>query len=271
MTLNGRLLGTSLAYIPGTSRRLLTELIPQTIDLRAAFAARFGRPLVITDAYRTFDEQVDVFRRYYTTTYQPGRPTRVWGGVVYWQRPGYPSAAVPGTSNHGWARALDLGSGVNDSLTSDEHLWMRRNGSTYGWEHPAWAHDHVSSNGTDEPWHFEASGVVTTVAAETATPRPIPTAPTPPTPPAPLTPTATSQEDDMKDILIALYLKTTGRMPDPVGASAYISAVARGELTWEQVHARLEASEESKAFAARTASEAARNQERLTNGAGWFA
>jgi hypothetical protein len=265
MTLNGRLLGTSLAYIPGTSRRLLTELIPQTIDLRAAFAARFGRPLVITDAYRTFDEQVDVFRRYYTTTYQPGRPTRVWGGVVYWQRPGYPSAAVPGTSNHGWARALDLGSGVNDSLTSDEHLWMRRNGSTYGWEHPAWAHDHVSSNGTDEPWHFEAVAVIT-VADVIPVPEPAVVAPAPVAPPVPLTPTPDATEaDDMKDILTALYLQRLGRLPDVVGFAGYITEVATGRKTWAQIDAELQTTDEFRAFAA-LGGDAARNQKRIDSG-----
>lgn len=173
--MNGRLPGGMLGTILGTGQELRADLLPQTMALRAAFQYEFGKPLTITDGYRSYDEQVAVFQRYYTTVPQPGRPTRVWNGRIWWQRPGFPSAAVPGTSNHGLAVAVDLGSGVNTSLLSREHLWMRAVGGRYGFTHPSWAHDHVDQNGTDEPWHFEAIYVTPdNYDGGTAAPVPVP-------------------------------------------------------------------------------------------------
>ena len=57
--------------------------------LADAFAAAFGPPLCITDSYRSFAAQVAAFR---------AKPRL---------------AAVPGTSNHGWALAVDLCGGIN--------------------------------------------------------------------------------------------------------------------------------------------------------------
>lgn len=129
-TLNGRM-PALVGSIPGTGRSLRLDLIAQTVAMRVAFQARFGKPLVITDGYRTYDEQVRLKA----------------------EKGSY--AATPGMSNHGWGQALDLGSGVERSFTSPEHLWMRENGARFGWTHPVWAHNHNPSDGQDEPWHFE--------------------------------------------------------------------------------------------------------------------
>lgn len=127
--LNGRLPGSMLAYIPGTRKLIRAELVPQTAALRAAFEAEFGKALTVTDAYRDYDEQVAV---------------KAAKGFL---------AATPGTSNHGWALALDLGSMVNQ-FGSREHNWMRANAPRYGWRHPLWAR----INGyKPEAWHWEAS------------------------------------------------------------------------------------------------------------------
>ena len=58
-----------------------------------AYRRVFGTNICVTDSYRSYTEQVRVFR----------------------QRPSL--AAVPGTSNHGWGLALDLGCGVQSSRT----------------------------------------------------------------------------------------------------------------------------------------------------------
>ncbi|MDM8084758.1 M15 family metallopeptidase [Cellulomonas cellasea] len=133
---NGRLPASALAVIPGTSRRVRADLLPQTIALRAAFREQFGRDLIITDGYRSYEEQV---------------ATKALKGSF---------AATPGKSVHGWGAALDLGSGVNFSLTSPEHRWMRENGPRFGWVNPDWARDSNPANGQFEPWHHEAVGVV---------------------------------------------------------------------------------------------------------------
>src|SRR5690348_12429569 len=99
---NGRLDDALLGVIPGTSRKVLAQLVPQTAALRDAFQEHFGKPLVVTDAYRDFATQVQV---------------KLEKG---------PYAATPGKSNHGWGRAIDFGSMVNVE-GSPEYLWMKAN------------------------------------------------------------------------------------------------------------------------------------------------
>ncbi len=90
-----------------------------------AYTKVFGSNICVTDSYRSYTEQVRVFR----------------------QRPSL--AAVPGTSNHGWGLALDLGCGIQSSRSA-QYRWMVANAGRFGWVHPAWAiHDPF------EPWHWE--------------------------------------------------------------------------------------------------------------------
>jgi hypothetical protein len=55
-------------------------------------------------------------------------------------------AAAPGTSNHGWGAALDLGSGAN-KLGTKQNQWLQQHAAEYGF-------------GTipREPWHWEFRG-----------------------------------------------------------------------------------------------------------------
>lgn len=181
MALSGMLAANQLRTITGTTRLVRFDLLAQTDALRTAFLAHFGKSLVVTDGYRSYQSQVDVFTARYTKTYLAGRPYRVWNGERWYQRPGTAVAAVPGTSNHGWAQAIDFGSGVNTSLTSAEWKWMAANAPRFGWTHPAWA----KQAGSLEPWHWEATYVPPSSYA--------PVGPTPPTPIPPPNPA----EDDM--------------------------------------------------------------------------
>lgn len=81
----------------------------------------------ITDSYRSYDEQVDLARR-------KGIYGR--GGI----------AAVPGTSNHGWGLAVDLGGGANEE-GSKQNEWLKQNASRFGFAGLA-----------GEPWHWEYKG-----------------------------------------------------------------------------------------------------------------
>ena len=153
---NGQLPASDLAYIPGTSERVLASLLAQTVALRAAFAHRFGRALTVTDAYRTLAEQVAIFLARYTTSYAASAKIdrRVWNGRTWWRKPGFASAATPGTSVHGWARAIDFGSGVN-ILGSPEQKWMVANAPRFGWYWPTL----YRSAPYLEPWHYEGTAV----------------------------------------------------------------------------------------------------------------
>ncbi|NMM34169.1 MAG: hypothetical protein HHJ13_09260, partial [Phycicoccus sp.] len=92
-----------------------------------AYEQQTGSPLCVTDAYRSYAEQI----------------------VVKLATPEL--AAVPGTSQHGVGLAVDLCGGVQSFATA-AHLWMDRNGPLYGWFQPAWAD---SSGALPEPWHWE--------------------------------------------------------------------------------------------------------------------
>ena len=156
MATNGNLSDADLGTIPGTTARVLVALVPQTAALRAAFAHRFGKPLSVTSAYRTYAEQESLFRARFTTDYAASAKIdpRVWNGRTWWRRPGATSAATPGTSNHGWGRAIDWGSGVQ-TLGSAEHSWMVANAPLFGW----WWPTQFRAAPYLEPWHFEGWAV----------------------------------------------------------------------------------------------------------------
>lgn len=102
-------------------------------DASAAFQAMnaaYGNQLCITDSYRSYAGQVDVFAR---------KPNL---------------AAVPGTSNHGWGVAVDFCGGI-ESFGTPAHQWMQANARQFGWIHPSWAEQGGSR---PEPWHWEYVG-----------------------------------------------------------------------------------------------------------------
>ncbi|MEP7763863.1 M15 family metallopeptidase [Sanguibacter sp. 25GB23B1] len=112
--------------------------------LNVAYRGRFGQNISITDSYRTYDQQVAL---------------KAQKGNL---------AATPGTSNHGWALAVDLGGGINTSFTSVQYLWMSSNAPRYGWINPAWAKPGPGYQ-KSEPWHWEFTGSTT---IPTPTPNP---------------------------------------------------------------------------------------------------
>lgn len=118
-----------LETVPG--HRLRTDAARAFDALNRARIAVTGRALCITDSYRSYPEQVDVFRR---------KPNL---------------AATPGRSQHGWGLALDLGCGVQ-GFGSEPHRWMQQNAGQFGWIHPAWAQQGGSK---PEAWHWEYVGV----------------------------------------------------------------------------------------------------------------
>lgn len=112
--------------------------------MAAAFKAKFKKDLSITSGYRDYPTQQSIF----TTRYTPHTksPGAFWSGRYWILKKGQSVAAVPGTSNHGWALALDLGSNVNVA-GSAEKKWADANGPTFGW--------YPKGNAWGEPWHFE--------------------------------------------------------------------------------------------------------------------
>jgi LAS superfamily LD-carboxypeptidase LdcB len=104
---NGKVPADALTSI-GKGHRMWTPAARQFEQLSAA-AARDGVTIGITDSYRTYESQVDLAER---------KGLYKNGGL----------AAVPGTSDHGWGRSLDL------KLDSTALAWMRENGAAFGFK-----------------------------------------------------------------------------------------------------------------------------------------
>lgn len=133
---NGRIPEELLLPIPWAPDHLLrTDATESLIALNSEYRAEFGHDLVINDAYRDYARQEDA-RNDWCSRGKCG------------------NAAIPGTSNHGWALAVDLGGGIS-SFGTAEYSWMKSNGPKYGWQHPSWAEPGGSA---PEPWHWDFWG-----------------------------------------------------------------------------------------------------------------
>jgi D-alanyl-D-alanine carboxypeptidase len=124
---NGRLDVADLCALWEPGDYLRADAAVALAELNAAYQQRFGAPLVVTDSYRSYEQQVSVRAR----------------------KPGL--AARPGTSEHGWALAVDLGGGIE--AADEHHQWMRENAPRFGWDNPDWARS--GGSGPYEPWHWE--------------------------------------------------------------------------------------------------------------------
>lgn len=125
---NGQIPNSALcpvAFAPG--HRLRCDAAGALATLNTAYHKAFGVDLAITDSYRSLAAQITCRQRK--------------GDLC----------AVPGTSNHGWGVAADLGGGI-ESFGTAQHEWMTAHGRAFGWIHPAWAEPGGSK---PEPWHFE--------------------------------------------------------------------------------------------------------------------
>lgn len=141
---NGKIPQSALAPIPWAQlgpAYLRTDAVEALAALNVEFKAQFGYDLAINDAYRDYAGQV----------YQRNR----WCSMGKCQ-----NAAVPGTSNHGWALAVDIGNKSHTvlSFSSPEYLWLKANAGKYGWVHPKYMEP--GGTGPFEAWHWEFYGVV---------------------------------------------------------------------------------------------------------------
>jgi LAS superfamily LD-carboxypeptidase LdcB len=128
---NGRVPRSALCALRDDRSESLRPRAAAAFDaLSAAYRRDTGRPLCVTDSYRSYDEQVAV------------KATR-----GRW-------AATPGRSEHGLGLAVDLCGGV-DRFGTEAHRWVAAHAPRYGWVHPAWA---AADGSLPEPWHWEFTG-----------------------------------------------------------------------------------------------------------------
>lgn len=123
---NGRLPDSELVSV-GNGHRLHKSVASQFLALKAAAAKdgfAFGSQLKINSSYRSLQRQKELYAQL-----GPG------------------TAAYPGTSNHGWGKAVDLW------YTNAAYKWLRKNAGKFGFRQiPGYATDNPDGH---EAWHWE--------------------------------------------------------------------------------------------------------------------
>jgi hypothetical protein len=127
MTLVNGLLDVAHLCQIGDGHQLRPDAAAAFLALDAAYHNATGARLCVTDSYRSLAAQVSL----------RARKPRL--------------AALPGTSEHGWGLALDIGCGVN-TYHGDAHKWLVEHAGAYGWVNPGWAQ---ADGSKPEPWHWE--------------------------------------------------------------------------------------------------------------------
>lgn len=131
---NGYIPVSVLSPVPWDTIRILrTDARDALVALNVTFRAHFGHNITINDGYRDYAEQVRAKAKYGN------------------------KAAAPGTSNHGWAIAIDVANTnrVQIGFSQPIYLWLKANAGAFGWIHPGWAEPNGSR---PEAWHWEYNG-----------------------------------------------------------------------------------------------------------------
>ncbi len=130
---NGQIPASALCPLTAPGQLLRCDAAEAWDAMVAAYEADTGSAMCITDSYRSLEVQVQL---------RAEKPSL---------------AAVPGTSNHGWALAVDLCEPGRTGMgfTTPTYRWLEANAARFGWAHPAWAEP---GHGQEEPWHWEYVG-----------------------------------------------------------------------------------------------------------------
>lgn len=133
---NGRLAVDSLCKVgvgpEGQDQYLRCDAAEAWKKIGVEFEKKFGKPLRVEYGYRPYDWQLQALDEF-----------------------GSGQVAEPGTSNHGWALAVDVPVDDGFRFGQPEYEWLATNGPKHGWSHPEWAR---AGGGREEPWHFEYKG-----------------------------------------------------------------------------------------------------------------
>lgn len=139
---NGYIPSSALCALPQAGEQLQCDAARTFIAMNAAFKAKFGQNMKINDSYRDFAGQ---------------QAAKIKHGS---------NAATPGTSDHGWALAADIGElGGAITFSSPTYKWLKANAARYGWDHPSWAEP---GGNRPEPWHWEYGNITPVNTAATA-------------------------------------------------------------------------------------------------------
>ena len=123
---NGHVPDASMCDLWQATYRDRADAVVTLVQLNEMYKAKFGKPMCLTSAYRTLEEQAALRR---------ARPQL---------------AAPVGLSNHGWGLAVDF---CKETYTGAQGAWLKKNGPVHDWDNPAWAR--TGRGGPYEPWHWE--------------------------------------------------------------------------------------------------------------------
>lgn len=164
-----------------------------------AEAAKAGHQLTYTigGTYRSYMSQVMLFKSRYTTDVLPGRPSKMWNGQRWYQKPGTAMAAVPGTSNHGYGLAIDTALGAKPTVATTITpilSWMLEQTPRFGFSYEA----------QSEPWHirYVAGDLIPRAVLDYERPPASPPAPDPIPVPTEGDPVLIAQFDDQPGALV---------------------------------------------------------------------
>lgn len=121
---NGHLPDSVLSWVGFGNWRLATYCIADFTAMNVGYVGYFGHNIPISSpvsAYRTYDQQVELWNDYQNGT----------GSL----------AAYPGTSNHGWGLAVDIGVG---GYGTSAYNWLANNAGRWGFRNDV----------SGEPWHW---------------------------------------------------------------------------------------------------------------------
>lgn len=149
MPTNGRLTRserTGLKSAPG--QQLDARAAASWDRLWDAVVSTYAWPMEITDSYRPRSVQEDIFLDRYRTQATGSGPfndVRHYNGRRYVRVQGY-AAAIPGTSNHGWGRAVDVAD--MGGFSNSRYRALSALAPYYGWSNAA-------GRRIGEWWHWE--------------------------------------------------------------------------------------------------------------------
>lgn len=123
---------TNLKSVGIGGHKLLPEAADAFIEMVNSMPAEIRRKVKLSDSYRPLNVQCNIFD--FNKFEKFGKKIKKGTSSV--------PVAGPGSSNHGWGRAID----ISPKSVQD---WIRENGSEFGW---CWGEV------TSEPWHFTFCG-----------------------------------------------------------------------------------------------------------------
>ena len=192
---------------------------------------RFGwHPEIVSagDGYRTLERQETLFYRNYTTTDTGHGPVKAYKGSLFWRRTANtPSAATPGTSNHGLGTTADvtgLGSLYEYNPTTLRYRQFAEVAAQFGWSN-------AEGRRIGEPWHWSDT-LDPDNPIDGVTYPPTTTTPTPTPPPEDPMPTLDEITEAVSQQLAPLYRRPKRLAYAIPGGLAYFQPLGDDHREW---------------------------------------